>query len=162
RPRPGTATPKQFGPTSRIPCCRQVSSRWVFPETPRPELITTRHRAPRFPHSLATLHTWAGGTATTASTGAVGRADTDGRRGPPGDLVPGRVGRGARARDVGGAVVARAPPPPRPCGRGAARARARGGGAGGGGAGRAPPPFPVRHRVQVGAVRAQRRGAGDG
>ena len=46
-------------------------------------MITTRHRTPRFPHSLATLDTWADGTATTTRSGTVGRSETDGRHGTP-------------------------------------------------------------------------------
>ena len=47
RPMPGTATPKQFGPISRMPCRRQAASKSARAASSRPEVITTHARTPR-------------------------------------------------------------------------------------------------------------------
>src|SRR5690348_6662804 len=51
-PRGGTATPKQLGPTRRMPCRRHTASR-SGPWEPRPEVTTTRDRTPRRPQRSA-------------------------------------------------------------------------------------------------------------
>ncbi len=83
RPWPGTATPKQFGPTSRMPQRRQVSSRLADCADVSPVVITTRDLAPRWPHSCATPSTASAGTVTTARSGAPGSAAGDGTLGIP-------------------------------------------------------------------------------
>ena len=57
---PGTAMPKQLGPTSLMPCLRQKASRSA-PCAPRPEVITTSDRTPRWPHCSATAGDGGGG-----------------------------------------------------------------------------------------------------
>ena len=107
RPGPGSAPPRRSssGRPGASRTARQVSSRWMSPETPRPEVITTRDRTPRFPHSLATLDTWAGGTATTTRSGTVGRSATDGTARHALDLLRVRVHREQRALVTGVADV---------------------------------------------------------
>ena len=83
RPRPGTATPKESGPISRMPYRRQVASRAPFAPASSPAVITTRDRAPRWPHCSATSSTPAAGTATTARSTASGRSVTEARRRSP-------------------------------------------------------------------------------
>ena len=80
---PGTATPKEFGPTRRMPPRRLASSRPDSCAGVRPEVITTSDLAPRIPHSCATSTTRAAGTVTTARSGASGSAATDGTHGMP-------------------------------------------------------------------------------
>ena len=83
RPMPGTATPKQSGPTSRMPCLRHTASRSAQAAVSSPEVITTRDRTPRWPHRSATSSTAAAGTAITArSTGGKSSAE-DRHRSPP-------------------------------------------------------------------------------
>ena len=82
RASPGTASPKQLGPTSRMPYRRQVASR-SGPASPRPAVTTTRERIPRRPHSAATLVTAAAGTAITARSGTSGRSATEAAHGRP-------------------------------------------------------------------------------
>ena len=84
RPMPGTATPKQSGPTSRMPCLRHTASRSAQAATSSPEVITTRARTPRWPHRSATSSTAVAGTAITARSTASGRSSTEDRhRSPP-------------------------------------------------------------------------------
>ena len=83
RPMPGTATPKQSGPTSRMPCLRPTASRSAQAATSSPAVITTRDRTPRWPHCSATWSTAAAGTAITARSTASGRSSTEGRHRSP-------------------------------------------------------------------------------
>lgn len=75
---PGTATPKEAGPSSRMLPCLVAASRPDSCSGVRPEVITARALTPRPPHSRATSTTDAGGTVTTARSGASGRSATDG------------------------------------------------------------------------------------
>ena len=84
RPRPGTATPKQFGPTSRMPQRRPASSRLADWAASSPELITTTERVPRLPSSWVTSTTPAAGTVMTARSGASGSAAAEGTLVTPG------------------------------------------------------------------------------
>ena len=77
-PIPGTATPKEAEPSSRMLPCRVAASRPDSCSGVRPEVITARVLTPRLPHSRATSTTDAGGTASTARSGASGRSATDG------------------------------------------------------------------------------------
>ena len=87
-PIPGTATPKQFGPTRRMPPRRLASSRADSCASVRPRVMTTSDLAPRFPHSWATSRTRAAGTATTTRSGASGSAATDATHGMPSMAQP--------------------------------------------------------------------------
>ena len=100
RPRPGTATPKQFGPTSRIPHWRQMSSSLPDWAEVSPEVITTSDRAPRCPHSWATSSTAPAGTVTTARSGASGRAATVGGGGDALDVADVGIHRVQAAREA--------------------------------------------------------------
>ena len=86
-PAAGTSTPRQFGPTSRMPYRRQMASRSA-PSAPRPEVITTRARTPRRPHASATSGTAAAGTAMTARSGTSGRSATEATQWMPSMLWP--------------------------------------------------------------------------
>ena len=81
-PMPGTAMPKQFGPTSRMPYLRQVASR-SGPAAPSPEVTTTSERTPRRPHCSATSGTAGAGTATIARSTSSGRSATERTHGTP-------------------------------------------------------------------------------
>jgi hypothetical protein len=92
-------TPMQFGPTSRMPACRQmsISSRCRAtpsgPASPNPEEITTRARTPFSAHSRATLETTAAGTVTTAISTSPGTASTVGKAATPSiSVAPGFTG----------------------------------------------------------------------
>ena len=76
-PMPGTATPNEAGPASRMPVSRVASSSPDSCALVSPAVITASDLAPRFPHSCATSTTRAAGTATTARSGASGSAATD-------------------------------------------------------------------------------------
>ena len=80
--RAGTATPKQFGPTSRMPYLRQMASRSA-PSAPRPEVITTS--ALHAPLAARGCHLGPppAGTAMTARSTGSGRSATDGEAGQP-------------------------------------------------------------------------------
>ena len=75
-------TPKQLGPTSRMPYRRQTASSSA-PAAPRQELITIRPRTPWRPHWAATSGTAGGGTAITARSTGPGRSSTDATQGTP-------------------------------------------------------------------------------
>src|SRR5579875_3414341 len=79
----GTAMPKQFGPTRRMPYLRQIASSREPASASMPEVTTTSERAPRRPHSPATSVTLGAGTAITATSGGSGRSATDGTHGTP-------------------------------------------------------------------------------
>ena len=83
RPRPGTATPKQSGPTSRMPCRRHTASRSAQAAGSRPDVITTSDRTPRWPHCPATPRTAGAGTAMTARSAGSGRSSTESRHRSP-------------------------------------------------------------------------------
>ena len=84
RPMPGTATPKQSGPTSRMPCLRHTASRSAQASVSSPAVITTRDRTPRWPQRSATSSTVAAGTAITARSTGSGRSSAEARhRSPP-------------------------------------------------------------------------------
>ena len=83
RPRLGTATPKQSGPTRRMPWRRVMASRLALCFGSRPDVITTRDRTPRWPHCAATSSTWAAGTAITARSAGSGRSSGEARLGSP-------------------------------------------------------------------------------
>ena len=83
RPRLGTATPKQSGPTRRMPWRRVMASRLALCSGSRPDVITTRDRTPRWPHCAATSSTWAAGTAITARSAGSGRSSAEARYGSP-------------------------------------------------------------------------------
>ena len=81
------ATPRQFGPTSRIPCVRATSSSLVStaapkrPVSPKPAVITVTARTPMAAASSITPGTADAGTATTArSTGSGNRQQRRERR----------------------------------------------------------------------------------
>ena len=80
---PGTAMPRQFGPTSRMPWRRQQSSSAPVAARSSPELITTSAPTPRSPHSSAIRSTAAAGTASTARSTGPGSAAGDGTHGTP-------------------------------------------------------------------------------
>ena len=82
-PIPGTATPKEFGPTRRMFPRRVASSRPDSCAGVKSEVITTSDPTPRLPHSSAAATTRAAGTATTARSGASGSSATDGTHGMP-------------------------------------------------------------------------------
>ena len=83
RPMPGTAMPKQFGPTSRMPCLRQAASRSADIAASSPAVITTRAPTPRRPQRSAASRTAAGGTAITARSTRSGSSSGDSRQGRP-------------------------------------------------------------------------------
>ena len=83
RPMAGTATPKQLGPTSRMPCLRHTASRSAQAAASRPDAITTSDRTPRWPHCSATPSTAGAGTATTARSAGSGRSSTEARHRSP-------------------------------------------------------------------------------
>ena len=154
RPRPGTATPKQFGPTRRIPYWRQVSSRWVSAGDTEPG--GDHHQAPHSPFPALPGHL-----------GHLGRRHGHhhevGHRGQVGDrrqarhtldLLRVRVHREQRARETGVADVEQDRPPDGPFAPAGADHRDRPRGQQRGEAGHVRPLLPARHRVQVGAVRA--------
>ena len=74
---PGTATPQEAGPASRMPSRRVASSRPDSCAAVSPVVITTSDLTPRSPHCLATGTTCAAGTVTTARSGACGSSATD-------------------------------------------------------------------------------------
>ena len=78
----GMITPKQLGPSSRIPYRRQTASSSA-PAAPRHELITISARTPCRPHCPATCGTAAGGTAITARSTGPGRSPTEATHGTP-------------------------------------------------------------------------------
>ena len=86
RPRPGTATPRQLGPTSRAPCARTSASRRSCrsrpssPVSAKPAEITHRARTP-----------WRSASDAASSTCSAGQAD-DGELDRVGDLADRRVG----------------------------------------------------------------------
>ena len=82
RPIHGMITPKQLGPSSRMPCRRQAAFSSA-PAAPRQELSTIRARTPWRPHCSATPGTAAGGTAITARSTGPGRSSTDATHGTP-------------------------------------------------------------------------------
>src|SRR5579859_2235632 len=83
---PGAAlmTPRQLGPTSRMPDSRQTATscrchcRPSSPTSANPDDTTTSDLTPAAAHSRATSTTSAAGTAMTAISAGVGSADTDG------------------------------------------------------------------------------------
>ncbi len=83
------STPRQFGPTSRMPLARQTSSSSAWRARPRaptsanPAERTTSARTPAAPHSRATWTTAAAGTATTASSTGSGTAAIERYAGRP-------------------------------------------------------------------------------
>ena len=83
RPMPGTATPKQSGPTSRMPCRRHTASRSAQAAASSPDVITTSDRTPRWPHCSATPSTAGAGTAMTARSAGSGRSSTESRHRSP-------------------------------------------------------------------------------
>ena len=84
RPEPGTAMPKQFGPTRRIPWRRQIASKSADAGASSPAVITTMAFTPLAPQASATSMTPAGGMAITARSGASGNSATVGtQRTPP-------------------------------------------------------------------------------
>ena len=83
RPIPGTATPKQFGPISRMPCRRQAASKPARVASSSPEVITTHARTPRWPHCSAVSTRAAAGTAITARSTCPGRSAGEARAGSP-------------------------------------------------------------------------------
>ena len=82
-------TPRQLGPTRRIPVARQISSssRWArppaSPTSAKPADSTTSERTPDSPHSRATSRTPAPGTAITARSTGSGRSATRAWAGMP-------------------------------------------------------------------------------
>src|SRR5262249_9661007 len=91
-PSGGTATPKQLGPTRRMPYRRHTASR-SGPLVPRPAVITTSERTPRRPQCAATSTTSAAGTASTARSTPSGRSSTDARQcRPSSELARGLTG----------------------------------------------------------------------
>jgi hypothetical protein len=78
------STPRQFGPTSRMPLARamRTSSAWALrpagPSSPKPDESTTAARTPIAPHSASTPATAGAGTAMTARSTEPGSAATDG------------------------------------------------------------------------------------
>ena len=82
RPIQGMITPKQLGPSSRMPCRRQAAFSSA-PAAPRQELSTIRARTPWRPHCSATPGTAAGGTAITARSTGPGRSSTEATQGTP-------------------------------------------------------------------------------
>ena len=100
RPRLGTATPKQFGPTSRIPQRRQASSRPADWAEVSPEVITTIDRTPRLPHSWATSSTARRGYRDHGQVGYLGQRGQGRGRGDALDVAAVRVHRVQRAREA--------------------------------------------------------------
>ncbi len=83
RPMPGTAMPRQFGPTTRNRCgCAAASScalrSWPTLASPsaKPAVSTTAARVPRRPNSSIRAGTLSGGVAMTARSGVSGRLAT--------------------------------------------------------------------------------------
>src|SRR5579875_1274083 len=80
-------TPKQFGPTTRMPatCAMRTSSCWATAPSPpasaKPAEITTSAPTPLAPQSSTTDGTAAAGTATTARSTSPGTARTVGQHG---------------------------------------------------------------------------------
>ena len=78
------STPRQLGPITRIPDCRQMasSSRWrsapASPVSAKPEEMTSSARTPAAAHSRATASTSSAGTTTTASSIGAAIALTEG------------------------------------------------------------------------------------
>src|SRR5215472_16017365 len=83
RPMPGTAMPKQFGPTRRMPNLRQVARSSAPVSATMPAEMTTSDLAPARPQSCAAATTLAAGTAITARSGGCGRPAADGTLGTP-------------------------------------------------------------------------------
>ncbi len=86
-PRPGTISPRQFGPTIRVPKGRAASSSrfrssrpWAVPSpsppSPNPAVMTTMPRVPRRPSWSTRAGTVSGGVAITARSGVTGRSAT--------------------------------------------------------------------------------------
>ena len=89
------ATPKEVGPTSRMPWRRQMASSRRGPRRPGRNAVTTRALTPRCPQSSAISVTAAAGVAMTASSTGSGSAATDGLQvTPPGRAVAQLVGPG--------------------------------------------------------------------
>ena len=90
-------TPRQFGPTRRMPVARQIptSSRWAAapssPTSAKPAVSTSSARTPRAPQARATSRTPAFGTAITASSTGSGRSATEGTEGSPCTSVAARL-----------------------------------------------------------------------
>src|SRR5690606_12117461 len=82
-------TPRQFGPTSRIPAERAIrtSSAWLAcpaaPVSENPAVSTTAARVPAWVASLSTPATWSAGTAITTSSAGPGNSERDGYAGTP-------------------------------------------------------------------------------
>ena len=83
------ATPRQFGPTTRIPaaCAARTSARWVAapsaPASAKPAEMTTRPCTPAAAASATTAVAASGGTATTARSTGVPASTADGYAGRP-------------------------------------------------------------------------------
>ncbi len=87
------ATPKEVGPTSRMPWRRQMASSSARAAASRPEAVTTRALTPRCPQSSAISATAAPGAAMTARSTGSGSAAADLTQGipvsvPAGDSPP--------------------------------------------------------------------------
>ena len=77
------ATPKEAGPTIRMPWRRQIPSSSMRAAPSRPVVITTRALTPRCPHCSAMPGTAAAGAVMTARSTSLGSAAADGTHGTP-------------------------------------------------------------------------------
>ena len=82
-PMPGTAMPRQFGPTTRSRCGRAAASNSAARSLPtfaspsaKPAVRMTAARVPRAPSSATSGAMLSGGVASTARSGAMGRLAT--------------------------------------------------------------------------------------
>ncbi len=95
-PPTGFMTPRQFGPTTRIPCRRAASRTWRSSSTPsaptslNPALMMITPRTPAWPHSSTSAGTDLGGVTMTARSTGSPIAETDGYAFTP--RIAGRVG----------------------------------------------------------------------
>ena len=83
RPMPGTAMPRQLGPTTRnrygraaLSSCAARSRPTLASPSAKPAVRTTAARVPRAPSSATSAGTVSGGVAITASSGVSGRLAT--------------------------------------------------------------------------------------
>ena len=160
-PIPGTARPKEFGPTRRMLPCRVASSRPESCAGVKSEVITTSDPTPRLPHSSAAATTRAAGTATTARSGASGSSATDGTHGMPSMSLPVRADRVQGASETGVADIEQDRAADRSRAVACADHRGRPGRQQGLQAGHIRLFIPAGHRVQPGAGLTQGRVARD-
>ena len=149
-PMPGTATPKQFGPISRIPCLRQMASRSAQAAMSSPAVNTTRAADPARAACLGDVCHGRGGDGDHRQVGGLGQVGDRGQAPLAADLPRVGVHRVEAARVSAGPDVVQHRPADRalPSARADHRDRFRGEYVPQAGGVRAA--FPPGYRVQVG------------